>query len=100
MSGLLGKLVGQLTIGSGAGSSSGSGGSNAQSSGSGSILHTLTDKVTGQTYPQDLASSSQNPYPCPMGGGPVPYVPKPYPQQQYGRGRNGDEYQQGHTGYD
>merc|ERR1711939_266135 len=96
MSGLLGKLAGQLTTGSGSGSASGSGGSNAQSSGPGKILHTLTDKATGQTHPQDSAGSSQNSS-LPGGGG--RYVPESHPQQQYGREHRADEYQQGHAGY-
>merc|ERR1711939_882650 len=96
MSGLLGKLAGQLTTGSGSGSASGSGGSNAQSSGPGKILHTLTDKATGQTHPQDSAGSSQNSY-LPGGGG--RYFPESHPQQQYGREHRADEYQQGLAGW-
>merc|ERR1712230_352939 len=68
----------------------------AQSSGPGKILHTLTDKATGQTHPQDSAGSSQNSY-LPGGGG--RYVPESRPQQQYGREHRADEYQQGHDVY-
>lgn len=96
MSGLLGKLAGQLTTGSGSGSGSGSDGSGDSFFGPGKIIHTLTDKATGQTHPQDLTSSSQNPYPS---GGPGPYVTEPHPQQQPGRDYQKDEYQQSHAGY-
>jgi len=99
MSGLLGKLAGQLASGSGGGGSS-SGSNNTQSR-SGKLLHSVTDKVTGQSHPQDRAGSSQQSY-YPQGA-PAPYGNQAQSHQQSGREQQHQgayPYQQGHGGHD
>lgn len=95
MSGILGKLAGQLASGGGNGNGTSPGGYNSQSSGSGKLVHNLTDNLTGQTHRQDLTGSSQTSY---APGGSMAHAAQKYPSEGYGRKQHMRDDWQGQGG--
>lgn len=93
MSGLLGKIAGQVTAGLGgaSASASGFGGYNAQSSGPGRMLIPSPTRLRGRLTRRTLPALPRI--------GPGPYGPESHSQQQYLREHRADEYQQGHAGF-